>query len=84
MAMAAFKTNFQSAVPFSMAMAAFTTIRPSDVPFKNPFVSLVKFFKNWNAVRQTRETLNNLSARELADIGMTRGDIENFARRARA
>jgi uncharacterized protein YjiS (DUF1127 family) len=25
-----------------------------------------------------------LSARELADIGMTRGDIENFARRARA
>ncbi|MFT7370455.1 MAG: hypothetical protein ACI94O_001779 [Octadecabacter sp.] len=84
MAMAAFKTNFQSAVPFSMAMAAFTTIRPSTVPFKNPFVSLIKFCKNWNAVRQTRETLNNLSARELADIGMTRGDIENFARRARA
>jgi uncharacterized protein YjiS (DUF1127 family) len=24
-----------------------------------------------------------LSARELADIGMTHGDIENFARRAR-
>jgi uncharacterized protein YjiS (DUF1127 family) len=83
MAMAAFKTNFQTAVPFSMAMAAFTTIRPSAVPFKNPFVSLIKFSKNWNAVRQTRETLNNLSTRELADIGMTRGDIESFARRAR-
>jgi hypothetical protein len=43
--MAAFKTNFQSAVPFSMAMTAFTTIRPSDVPFKNPFVSLVKILQ---------------------------------------
>jgi len=43
--MAAFKTNFQSLVPFSMAMAAFTTIRPSDIPFKNPFVSVVKFVR---------------------------------------
>ena len=82
--MAAFKTNFQSSVPFSMAMAAFTTTRPSDVPIKNPFTSLIKSYQNWNAIRQTRETLNNLSARELADIGMTRGDIENFARRARS
>jgi uncharacterized protein YjiS (DUF1127 family) len=67
-----------------MAMTAFTTIRPSDFTFKNPFVSLVKFYKNWNAVCLTRETLNNLRAREIAGIGMTRGDIENFSRRARA
>jgi len=31
----------------------------------------------WNDERQTRKALNQLSARELEDIGLCRGDIEN-------
>ncbi|WP_407673954.1 DUF1127 domain-containing protein [Paracoccus methylovorus] len=34
----------------------------------------------WNDARITRRELNSLSDRELADIGVTRGDIERIAR----
>jgi uncharacterized protein YjiS (DUF1127 family) len=32
----------------------------------------------WNQARVTKAELSNLSARELADIGLTRGDINNI------
>lgn len=40
--------------------------------------------RTWNNVRQTRNALSNLSARELSDIGITRGDIPSIALRANA
>ncbi|OED50579.1 hypothetical protein AB838_01325 [Rhodobacteraceae bacterium (ex Bugula neritina AB1)] len=36
-------------------------------------------FAAWNDARATRNALNILSDRELADIGMCRGDIEGVA-----
>jgi uncharacterized protein YjiS (DUF1127 family) len=33
---------------------------------------------NWNQARVTKNELSKLTARELADIGLTRGDINNF------
>ena len=33
----------------------------------------------WNEARQTRNALNTLSDRELEDIGLCRGDIEDVA-----
>ncbi|MDC1297520.1 DUF1127 domain-containing protein, partial [Octadecabacter sp.] len=35
---------------------------------------------DWNDARMTRNSLNKLSARELDDIGLMRGDIEGIAR----
>ena len=35
----------------------------------------------WNDARVTRNALNKLSARELEDIGLVRGDIDNIANR---
>lgn len=32
----------------------------------------------WNQARVTKHELSKLTARELADIGLTRGDINNF------
>ncbi|MCY3997655.1 MAG: DUF1127 domain-containing protein [Rhodobacter sp.] len=32
----------------------------------------------WNNARITRKQLSRLSERELADIGLSRGDIESF------
>jgi len=42
--------------------------------------SLAGAFAAWNDTRMTRNALNKLSARELADIGVGRGDIEYIAR----
>ncbi|UWQ48879.1 DUF1127 domain-containing protein [Leisingera caerulea] len=36
-------------------------------------------FAAWNDARATRNALSGLSDRELADIGMCRGDIESVA-----
>ncbi|WP_264212703.1 DUF1127 domain-containing protein [Leisingera thetidis] len=36
-------------------------------------------FAAWNDARATRNALSGLTDRELADIGMSRGDIENVA-----
>lgn len=32
----------------------------------------------WNQARATKAELSKLTSRELADIGLTRGDINNF------
>ncbi len=39
---------------------------------------LVSGFVNWNETRRTREALSKLTAHELEDIGLSRGDIANF------
>ena len=41
--------------------------------------SLIGAFAAWNDRRMTRNSLNKLSARELDDIGLVRGDIEIIA-----
>lgn len=38
------------------------------------------FFSAWNEQRVTRSALNRLTERELADIGLTRADIERVVR----
>ena len=46
------------------------------------FSALVNLFgavSTWNDARQTRKALNALSTRELEDIGLCRGDIEDVA-----
>ena len=45
-------------------------------------MDLLKPVRNWNRVRHTRNELNSLTNRELADLGISRGDIPFIARRA--
>lgn len=40
-------------------------------------------FRDWHAYRQTVKELSALSNRELADLGLSRGDIRSVARRPR-
>ena len=42
--------------------------------------ALVNAVVDWNDARVTRETLSALNDRELEDIGLVRGDIDNVAR----
>ena len=44
------------------------------------FNSLITALVSRNDARKTRNALRKLTARELEDIGLTRGDIENIAR----
>lgn len=66
-------------------MAAFDTTRPSVVTSTgsvSQFVSnAVAAVSSWNDARKTRKSLLSLSARELADIGLHYGDIDEVARR---
>jgi len=39
-----------------------------------------KTFKRWNAYQQTVRELNALGGRDLADLGITRADINRVAR----
>lgn len=61
-------------------MAAFDTTRPSAVlsaGLISRFVSnTFGNFAAWNDARVTRNSLSQLSARELDDIGLSRGDID--------
>ena len=45
-------------------------------------MNFMKPVRNWNRVRNTRNELNSLTNRELADLGITRGDIPFIARRS--
>ena len=45
-------------------------------------MNIIKSFRNWNKVRQTRNELFGLSDRELNDLGISRGDIPFIARNA--
>ena len=45
-----------------------------------PFNTLFAAIAAWNDARLTRKALSGLTDRELNDIGLARGDIENVAR----
>ncbi len=68
-------------------MAAFDTTRPAYVSatvagqFVNFIVSLTAKLVSWNDSRMTRNALSSLSDRELEDIGLVRGDIDDVANR---
>ena len=44
------------------------------------FSRMIAGVKAWNELRVTRKALNKLSDRELADIGLHRGDIAEIGR----
>jgi uncharacterized protein YjiS (DUF1127 family) len=65
--MAAYETT--RSAPFG-AIATFRTVQ---------FVlSIVDAFRTWNDARMTRIALDKLSDRELDDIGLCRGDIDQI------
>lgn len=67
-------------------MAAFDTTRPasglSAGTITSVFMSAFSAIAAWNDARVTRNSLSKLSARELDDIGLTYGDIEEIATRS--
>ncbi|APX13827.1 DUF1127 domain-containing protein [Tateyamaria omphalii] len=68
-------------------MAAFDTTRPAygAAPvagqFKGFVSNLIAQVAAWNDARLTRNALNALTDRELEDIGLVRGDIDEVANR---
>lgn len=64
-------------------MAAVDTLRSpaaSNGVFGGFISTLMGAFVSWNDSRVTRNALAKLTDRELADIGLARGDIEDVAR----
>lgn len=47
------------------------------------FANIVAAYAAWNDARITRSALSKLTARELDDIGLSYGDIEDVATRGR-
>ncbi|MDX8351512.1 DUF1127 domain-containing protein [Cognatiyoonia sp. IB215182] len=68
-------------------MAAFDTTRPSvglsAGRISSVFLAAFAAIAAWNDARITRNSLTKLTERELADIGLTYGDIDEVARLAR-
>ncbi|MEM8537507.1 MAG: DUF1127 domain-containing protein [Pseudomonadota bacterium] len=66
-------------------MAAFDTTRPaaslSAGRISAFFMNLRSALAAWNDARITRKALSQLSARELEDIGLSYGDIDEVAAR---
>lgn len=66
-------------------MAVFETTRPvagqSFGRISSFFVSMFGAIAAWNDARVTRNSLSKLSARELDDIGLCYGDIDDIAAR---
>ncbi|WP_368186963.1 DUF1127 domain-containing protein [Aestuariibius sp. HNIBRBA575] len=62
-------------------MAVFETTRPAAIAPRSAgfFAQIVGAFAAWNDARITRNALSKLSARELEDIGLVRGDIDRIA-----
>ncbi|PTX56927.1 uncharacterized protein YjiS (DUF1127 family) [Litoreibacter ponti] len=60
-------------------MAVFETTRPMTAGVRadarGVFASLIGAIVSWNDRRVTRNALEGLTSRELADIGLTRADI---------
>lgn len=67
-------------------MAAIQTTRPAPfgaIATYRAVTSLSSLFaavKGWNDVRMTRRALSKLSDRELDDIGLCRGDVDQIGR----
>ena len=65
-------------------MAAFDIVRPAHIGsgalagLVAQVTALVGKISEWNDARVTRNALSKLSDRELEDIGLVRGDIENI------
>ena len=68
-------------------MASFDTTRPvaglSAGKIASFFVNMLGAVAAWNDARITRKSLSKLTARELDDIGLSYGDIEDIATRIR-
>jgi len=66
-------------------MVAIDTTRAAAPAIANRIISVVydlaATVSAWNEARMTRNALSRLSARELDDIGLCRGDIEEIAAR---
>ena len=45
-------------------------------------MNLIRNYRNWRRYRDTVSELNQLSNRELNDLGISRGEIPSVARRA--
>jgi uncharacterized protein YjiS (DUF1127 family) len=45
-------------------------------------MNLIRNYRNWRQYRNTVSELNRLSNRELADLGINRGDIQFVARKS--
>lgn len=64
-------------------MAAFETTRPVQGSIGGGlstfFATLTERLVQWNDLRATRKALARLTDRELDDIGLTRGDLENIS-----
>lgn len=45
-------------------------------------MNLVRNYRNWRRYRDTVAELNSLSNRELTDLGISRADIHQVARKA--
>ena len=67
-------------------MAAFETTRPAPLGAVSIFRAvngvggMFSMLSNWNDVRVTRKALNKLTDRELDDIGLCRGDVDQLGR----
>jgi uncharacterized protein YjiS (DUF1127 family) len=61
---------------------SFDTARPASVTARAIFAAAELFGRvfAWNDARRTRAILSRLSTHELDDIGLSRGDIDAFAR----
>lgn len=47
-------------------------------------MNLIRSYNNWRRYRETVSELNQLSNRELTDLGLSRADIPYVARQSRA
>jgi uncharacterized protein YjiS (DUF1127 family) len=65
----------------AMALLDFSRSPSHSVP--GVFTHLVGAMVAWNDARRTRDALSQLSAHELDDIGLSRGDIDMIARGGR-
>ena len=68
----------------NLAMAAYDTTRtlanaPTGARITSLFGTMFGAVADWNDARITRKSLSRLSARELDDIGLCRGDIDMIA-----
>jgi len=65
-------------------MATFQTTRPQPLGAitlyraTNVIENVVAKIDTWNKARKTKAELSKLTERELSDIGLTRGDINNL------
>jgi uncharacterized protein YjiS (DUF1127 family) len=50
--------------------------------YKVSEMNLIRSYNNWRRYRDTVTELNRLSARELNDLGISRGDIAFVAKKA--